>query len=468
MLNEMPIVGPAYMDLSLPTNAQELINMHLQAGGPGGKDSLQSVWGLKLVATTETDTARGMVYAKGLLWVVVGDSLYKVNPDSGVSTLIGAINGANDVVGMAFSFTELMIVRGDYAYIYNFSAATLSQITDTDFPAKADTVTYIDGYFLVSNVNGKFYCSDLNDGTSWNALYFTTAEGAPDEIQAIIADHREAFAMCDTSVEIYDNVGGTDFPFELRNGAFMEQGIAAKYSLAKGDNSLFWLANSSKGEVQVVRMAGYQPVVISNPFIEDEISKYDVISDAIGFFYKWGGRSTYSITFPTEGITWECDISTGNPQLAWRRRKTKGIGRWRANCHAAIGSKNYFGDYANGNIYVLDRDTYTENGDRLERVRTLPHMPPATYHSVELISESGVGLTSGQGSDPKVHMSWSDNMGRTYGNILARDVGKIGEYDKRQVWHKLGRSEKPRTFKLYYSEPTKFTILGLLVDADSV
>lgn len=80
------------------------------------------------------------------------------------------------------------------------------------------------------------------------------------------------------------------------------------------------------------------------------------------------------------------------------------------------------------------------------RKKLIPHS------SFELDCEVGRGLSSGQGSDPKIMMKYSDDGGRTWSNELWRSLGKVGEYKTRVVWRKLG-SSKDRVYQVSGSDP---------------
>ena len=79
----------------------------------------------------------------------------------------------------------------------------------------------------------------------------------------------------------------------------------------------------------------------------------------------------------------------------------------------------------------------------------------------ELFMESGAGLTSGQGSDPQIRISYSDDGGRTFSAERARSFGKIGEYNKRIVWRRLGRVPFNRVVRFINTDPVKANILKM-------
>ena len=78
----------------------------------------------------------------------------------------------------------------------------------------------------------------------------------------------------------------------------------------------------------------------------------------------------------------------------------------------------------------------------------------------ELDIESGVGLTSGQGSDPQVMLDWSDDGGFKFGPLQPwRSAGKIGRYKARLRWRRMGRFRE-RVLRVQISDPVKRAIIA--------
>ena len=122
------------------------------------------------------------------------------------------------------------------------------------------------------------------------------------------------------------------------------------------------------------------------------------------------------------------------------------------------------------NIGVLDRRTFTEYGIILRRRFVIPYVDnegqPFWVDSLELYGESGVGLTSGQGADPQVLMSFSVDGARTFNNRISRSIGKIGEYTKRTIWNSLGRISRNMTIKFEVSDPVKYVFSRVEIIAE--
>ena len=82
------------------------------------------------------------------------------------------------------------------------------------------------------------------------------------------------------------------------------------------------------------------------------------------------------------------------------------------------------------------------------------------WHGLEVLFDAGVGLATGQGSDPQAMLRWSDDGGYTWSNSHWRSIGKLGEYSHRAIWRRLGRS-RHRVFELTVTDPVNATVVGL-------
>ena len=150
------------------------------------------------------------------------------------STKLGNISGTG-AVSMADNGTQLFVACNGPSYIYNSSTNAFAQITDADFPG-AGTVTYLDGYFVFNEPNSqKIWVTTLYDGAQIDPLDFASAEGSPDGVVGVLADHRQLWVFGTNSVEVWYDSGNPDFPLSRIDGAYNELGCVAPYSIAKMD-----------------------------------------------------------------------------------------------------------------------------------------------------------------------------------------------------------------------------------------
>jgi hypothetical protein len=463
-----PILGGSYVARSVNAADSRMVNLFAEGIPEGGKEAafLNRAPGLRLLATVGDGPIRGLWRMGDYGYVVSGKELYRLNPDW-TSLYIGNLSGTGPV-SMADNGTQMFIACNGPSFIYNSTTEEFSQISDADFPG-AVTVGYLDGYFVFNEPQSqRVWVTSLLDGTAIDPLEFASAEGSPDQLVAAIVDHREAWLFGTNSIEVWYDAGGADFPLQRIQGAFNEIGLAAAYSVAKLDNGLFWLGSDSRGQGIVYRSNGYTGKRISTHAVEWQIQQYGDISDAIGYTYQQDGHAFYVLVFPSEDTTWVYDVSTE----LWHERAGFYEGqfvRHRGNCQMAYNGEVVIGDFENANVYAFDLNVYADNGSIQRWLRSWRALPTGkndlnrtAQHTLQLDCETGVGLNTGQGSDPQVMLRWSDDGGHTWSNEHWSSMGKIGQHGYRTFWRRLGMTMKirDRVYEVSGTDPVKIAITG--------
>jgi len=328
-------------------------------------------------------------------------------------------------------------------------------------------ITWIDGYFLLNEVGtNKFWTSDLKSIVI-NGLSFASSEGSPDLVMGLIANQRYLWVFNEKTTEVYANTGNADFPFERVGGGFVEMGCLAKHSIAKIDNTVFWLGRSEDGSGAVYAAKGITPERISTHAIEYAISTYASPSSATSYTYHDQGHNFFVLNF-TEA-TWVFDLSTG---LWHQRAYTTGAGaleRQRGEVHAfdSASGLHLIGDRTSGKLYFYNNNYFKDDTDLITRLRASPHISSGLKRvfcsSFQLDMEVGVGLVSGQGSDPTVMLDFSNDGGNTWSSeayaLADAGSGQIGDFKKRVIWRRLG-SFRDRIFRIKITDPVKVTLIG--------
>ena len=402
-----PILGGAYVARSVNAAANRMVNLFPEVVPEGGKEPafLQRCPGLKpltlvggsLIAS-DTSGIRGLWTFGGFLYIASGGKLYRADGNFAVTEL-GLINGSGPV-SMTDNGIQLFVACNPSAFIYNANTGVFAQITDPDFPG-AVSVGYLDSYFVFNEPNSqRVWVTSLLDGTSIDPLDFASAEGNPDNIVSLMVDHREVWLFGNNTVEVWYNAGAADFPLARIEGAFMETGCLAPYSVAKLDNSVFWLGSDARGNGIVYRNQGYNGQRISTHAVEWQIQQYGVLSDAIGYSYQQDGHSFYVLTFPTAQATWVFDVATG---LWHERAYWDGVQyrRHRSNCQANFAGKVIVGDWETGILYEVDPDVHTDNFYSQRYLRSWRALPTGqnslkrtAQHALQLDAEAGVGTVA--------------------------------------------------------------------------
>jgi hypothetical protein len=460
----LPFAVQSYTHRALPISAQRLINLFPEVQPENAKSRLPLLPtpGLRLLADLGVNAVRGVHVMGGDLYAVAGSGVYRVT-QAGVATLLGNI-GNGGPVSLDSNGSKLCIVAPEnyLAWVVDRATGTITQITDPDFGG-ATAVTVIDGYYVFTKPNTtEFFLSGINDPLSFNALDFASAEGAPDNLVAPVRVGRDLWLFGDETIEVWSNVGATDFPFLRVSGGFVARGTAARFSIATRIGTAVWL-----GDDRVVyAAAGIQPQRISTHAIEQAVGAYTRVNDAIGYVYEQEGHAFYVLSFPDAGDTWVYDFAT---QL-WHERESEGVNVWRAALGCAFAGGVVAGDAVNGRLWVVDPTYMLEGDDQIIRVATGTafHAEGRKVEFTRLAAdfETGVGITTGQGSDPKAWLSWSNDGGRTFGNAAEARLGAIGQYLARMEWRRLGQS-RDRVFRMQWADPVFTSLIAMNIDAEA-
>lgn len=387
---KIPLIGPSYVHRSLPFSSQRSINLFMDMAQAEARDSgvLLGTPGLEQwIDVGGTVGCRGAIYQDSRLYAVIGTTLYIILAD-GTYTNAGTIGG-DDRLSMAINGVQVCIVSQQAgAFIYSLGGG-LQQITDVDFTPSAKVV-FLDQYFVhLKQSSQVFFLSAIADGTSYDALDFASAEASPDLLRSIESDNGEIWLFGETTSEVWTNTGAADFPFSRIQGAVLQKGIAARDTVARMDNTVYWLGNDGV----VYRAAGYQPQAISTNAIDTQIARL-TWTDAYALTYSQEGHNFFALTFPTDGYTFVYDASTNQ----WHERSSRvsaSDGEWRVSHIVEAFGRLIAFDRFSGKVGYIDMDTYHEYDGDIIRTRISPVLhgstAPVTMPRLEIVMETGVG-----------------------------------------------------------------------------
>ena len=460
-------LGGFYATRSLPMSAQTCVNLYLEVNESGNGENGVLLGTPGLISKGQVSGGcRGMRTVFNNLFAVFGNTVYRIDTNFGI-TALGTLPNSTGCVSITDNGIQVLFshIAG---WHYCTLTGSLQPVSDPDQPKDA-IVTTQDGYVLFTDGDDHFGITALNDVTSIDPLDIATAEGVPDGLVAIVSDHREAWLLCNTSTEIWGDTGNALFPFERIPGGMLETGCAARFSLARADESIFWLTADRNGNANVIRTNAYKPTRISTHALEHEFEQYERIDDAIGFAYQQEGHTFYVITFPTADVTWSYDCAT---QL-WSRRGWRDplgiLHRHRAGAYAFFDGQHVIGDWENGKIYVMDLNTYTDDGAAIYRERAWP-IPDAErkrirIDRVELVAEMGDGNQISPDVTEQVAMQVSHDGGRTFGYKRFQNLGQKGARLVRAIWRRLGMG-RGSVLKASTTTASKVAWIGANVDGE--
>lgn len=459
----IPLFGLGVQQKSRPANAQRRVNLYyeLQHDPDGARMVAYQTPGLDSAFIDFGGTpARGRIAppASDYAFFVHRNTFWQVD-NAGVKTSRGTIGTSSGKVSMAQDGRYIVLVDGALGYSYDMQtpATPIAEIVDPDFPDGATDVTWLDGYFICE-LGANYFISDHGSATSWPGD-FGTAESNPDSIMRLVADEDDLKIFGSQSIEFHQDTGNPAFPFERIPGTTQKWGLAAKWSIAPLDDSFAFLCSNRQGQVIAGVLRGYKVQRISNHDLEAKWADYGSYSDAVAGSYMLDGHPMYVISFPAGGESWLYDSSTS----AWTQLKSYGLTRHRGEFYLNWLGKNYVTDYDSGKVYRLNPATYSDAGDPLRWEIVGRHFTDKFrkigVDAFQLDIETGVGLATGQGSDPQVMLRISKDGGRRWGSERMRSIGAIGKYKTRVIWRKCGRA-RDFLFEVSGSDPVKAAILG--------
>lgn len=462
----MPVIQFAvqsYKGDSLPISAQQAVNVYAEKEPPDAKSevALFGCPGIAEFATCGTGPIRALHTMDGVPYALSGGTLYSIPEIGGTATPVGSAVSGSGRVSVDTNGTQLQIVNGENGYIYT-TGGGFQLITDPEFQP-ANTTTFINQYF-VNDVagTGNYAKSEPNDGTSYIGTEVGSAEAIPDDVKAVHRLGEMLTVWGESSAEAHQDVGAANMPFVRIPGGVIERGIAAPLAAVRSDNALFFL-----GDDRVFyRLNGVSaPTRISTHAFEQVWGRYTDVSDAHCLAFDWNGHKFVVVIFPSQSATAAFDITTG----LWHERESRdengnSLGRWRVNAICKAYDKILVGDAYSGKVGYLNADTFTEWGVTMVGLAT-----GAPLHSdrkrvfmskLELDIESGVGLTTGQGSVPQIMYDYSDDGGRTWSQRQQwQSMGKKGAYRTRLRWKRQG-SFRQRIPRIHISDPVRRTIIA--------
>jgi len=465
-MSQIPIVGPSYFLRVRKADVQRSVNLFpsiVESGTGKAPAILQSIPGLVLFADTGAEI-RAMRTAKdGRLYVVSGPALNEID-SAGAITSRGTLTTTTGAADIALNLTELIVVDGPYGYTSNFASNVFEPINAPAFNGSV-RVSVLNGRAIyVKPDSQQFSLSGIDDANLIDTLDFASAESSPDNIVTHIVDHGQVFFFGENGIEIWDDTGGTDFPLSRNEGAKIETGTSAAFSVKKLDNTVFWLGNDERGGGIVWKLSGYTPVRISTQAIEEMLQSVTDLSGAVAYTYQQDGHSFYCLNVPGLTTTLCFDVGTGN----WHERAELTAGEYaqhRGQFHAYAFGKHLIGT-ASGKIYQYDPTANTNAGDVLVRDRISPHQATPTYKRqlfAVLQVDCVIGKGKPDGSAPQLMMRYSNDGGIAWGNWRTASMGAIGERRNRTIYRRLGEAHD-RCWHIRCTEDVQFAIVGANVE----
>lgn len=388
---------------------------------------------------------RGGINWKGKCYRVLGTKLVRINPDNSYD-ILGDVGGTG-TVSLDYSFDRLAIASS--GSLYYWDEISLTQVTDGDLGHVQD-VLWVDGYFMTTD--GEFLVvTELNDPFSVLTTKYGSSEADPDDVVAIEKIRNEVHAVNRYSVEVFDNVGGTGFPFQRIDGGKMDRGAIGTHAVTtlvealafvgsgRNEAPSVWLGRNS----QTVKIATREIDQILEGYTEKQLSEI-VVESKVGKAHQH-----LYIHLPDRTLVYDAASSAETQTLVWFTVDSGSItpATYRARHFVWCYDKWLCAD-PTGTAYGYTHDKLSSHygshvGWEFLTIIIYNNGLGGIIHELELVTLPGrVAL----GEDPVVWTSFSVD-GEVFGQERKARIGKQGERSKRIIWLSQGMFRHWRTQK---------------------
>lgn len=412
--------------------------------------------GLRLIATSEHVGCRGMHFHNGTLYVAQEDRLSKVTTDGTDFTLtdLGALSGAGRVTfarNNKAPIPDILVTTEDDTYEVSDSGAPTS-LGDGDLP-QALTVDFLDGYFLWTIRDGRFFVSGINDVTV-DALDFGKAESQPGGLLRGMGYGEQLVLFGPNVIEFWQNTGNaTGSPFS--RASTFPLGLASTFAAAgneAGFSSIVFVASDNG----VYRLdGGYSPTKISSPDLDRLIAAVSDKTTLDVTVSVTAGHRWATVSGPN--FSWVCDLGTG----LWHERQSYQKANWRGICAVEAFGGWVIGDRETGDIWLLDENYQREGTAPL--VLSLISLPTSGFPNRTVVPRADFDVIVGQGlvtgeepieTDPVCMISWSNDGGNTFSTPLERNLGRLANHQTRVSVNRTGMAgPSGRVWKIDVADP---------------
>jgi hypothetical protein len=433
---QIPVLNGIYTDavsdfrVSYPRN---LVPVPVQQGISAGY--LRPADGIVAEGDTGPGPTRAGIRWNDVLYRLMRSKLVSID-SSGTITELGTVSGTTGQETMDYSFDHLAMSANGAFYLYD--GITLQQVTDADLGTVIDFI-WVDGYFMTTD-GTYLVVTELSDPFSVLPTKYGSSEVDPDPVQALLKLDNEPHAVNRYTIEVFDNIGGTGFPFQRISGAMIERGAIGTHACCvffdsiafvgggRNESISVWLGRNGNSvriatrEIDTV-LSGYTEAELAAVLVESRVDKghqhllihlpdqtlvYDaaasqVVGEPVWFSLSSGTDPNVDVTYNARNLVWCYD-------------------KW------------LVGDTDNGRVGYLSDAVSEHWGSQVAwqfgTMILYNEGNGALVHELELVALTGHAAL---GTDSTIWTEYSDD-GVTWSIPKSVQAGTRGQRTKRLVW----------------------------------
>lgn len=419
-----------------------------------------------------SDVIRGSYYDvdQNAFYWAVGDKLYAVRPDAGISVRsVATLNTSSGLVGFC-SFLKANNTRyviasdGTDIWVDDFAALSCTRVTDVDMPTPHEpSPLYLNGYlFILGKDSGDIYNSDNDDPFAWTSGEFIQAEISSDHALRLVKAKNYIVCLGYNSIEYFWDAGNTSgSPLSRNDSPFSSVGYITGLQTIR--DTTYFVGQDDEQNIGVFSINSFKVERVSNPVVDRTIqthssapnAKGQVTLNVSGHCISVDGHSFYVLVTPQ--TTWVYDIDV-KIWYEWKDSTGRGLkveavwGMYNGSCYLALEALN--------NIVVLSPSLYQDFGTNFTCQYTTEAVDADTFnfkvcHRMLLDTST----TNATGTSV-INVTWSDD---DWAPGTESAVRAVNIFSSSPYVNKLGRF-RTRSFRLKYTDNYPLFINALSLD----
>lgn len=374
---------------------------------------------------TGPGTIRGAINWDGVLYVVMGSKLASVTP-AGAFTILGDVGNNGLPVSLDYSFDYLSIGSNGNLFYWD-QANGLRQVTDPDLGVVIDHI-FVDGYNMTTD--GEFIVvTELNDPMAVDPLKYGSSESDPDPVVALKLIRNEVYAFNRNSIDVFQNVGGNGFPFQVIPSAMIPRGSVSRSATCLIGESAAFVGSGRNEALGVYQVGPGTSNKLSTREIDDMLAEVEDPTQIVLEGLSYGDQQRLLVHLPDKTLVFLPEASNAAKSLVWSVRK--GAGVYRPRFFTLVGNDWFCGDILSSAIGKLDPSLTTDFGEvkpwEFQTQFLYNEGRGAIVHAVELVGLPG-RVPFGQSGD--VFFSRSLD-GQAWGEERVVSSGGFGQRQTR-------------------------------------
>jgi hypothetical protein len=398
---------------------------------------------------------------KNTLFYVAGTEFGSQAAD-GTRTVLGTV-AAGGPVTMVNSFERLAIASGGRLYYWDLS--TLTEVTDARLGVCLD-IEWLGGYFV--STDGEFIVTtSLLDPTVIRPFDYANPESSPDPLVALLRTRNEINALGRVTIEVFSNVGGSDFPLATIPGAQVQRGVIGTHACCLFLDRIAFLGSGPNEAPAIYLAAGGSTEKISTDEIEYLLATIPEtqLADVVVESRIDAAHQYLYIHLPDRTMLFDFTASSHLGQPVWSTLSSalsETPSTFRARYFTWCYDRWNVADPTTGIYGHLDGSIGSHWGDAVRcEVSTNMIFTGGVGGVINMLELVGLPGRCAVTADPRISTSYSTN-GRTWSLDESISAGMVGDDRKRLQWRRQGRWSNYRIQRFRWTSEANLSVMRLV------